>query len=294
VSAQYSADEIIELTRGRMAQGMVPDEAGPLSVDTRQNLEGSWFVALPGKNFDGHDFLGDAFCGGALGCIVEDRANYAIGSTGFPLIAVDDTQEALGRLAANWRKRLRKKLTLITAESAGGRLEQSKAALALSRSLFESGETIQESAFGVDDLADDAAGQLFGPDCFYVDWRAGVSEILCSFLNIDDEQTHIVADFGPRPLDRSDWLVSVLRPDLIIFTEGGFQYDRLSGEHAEPMALMRSIIGVVEKFPPLYQAKANLPTAPLVLSLDQKLSAALGVLHIGDILDKKVKDCLGI
>ncbi|OPZ83960.1 MAG: hypothetical protein BWY75_02870 [bacterium ADurb.Bin425] len=173
-------------------------------------------------------------------------------------------------------------------------MEQSKAALALSRSLFESGETIQESAFGVDDPADDAAGQLFGPDCFYVDWRAGVSEILCSFLNIDDEQTHIVADFGPRPLDRSDWLVSVLRPDLIIFTEGGFQYDRLSGEHAEPMALMRSIIGVVEKFPPLYQAKANLPTAPLVLSLDQELSAALGVLHIGDILDKKVKDCLGI
>jgi len=307
VSAQYSADEIIELTHGRMAQGMVPDEAATIAVDTRQNLEGSWFVALPGRNFDGHDFLGDAFCGGALGCIVEDRASYAIGSTGFPLIAVDDTQEALGRLAANWRKRLRKKLTLVIAESAGGSAEQSKSALALSRSIFESGQTIMPASASfaavgaappnfspADEFEDDAAGRLCGPDCFYVDWRVGVSEILCSFLNIDDEQAHIVADFGPRPLDRSAFLVSVLRPDLIIFTEGGFQYDRVSGEHAEPMALLRSIMGAVEKFPPLYQTKTNAPAAPLVFSLDQGLAGALGVPYLSELLDKKVKDCLGL
>src|SRR5262245_1829145 len=96
-----SADDIIEIAGGRLAQGMVPEESGPLAVDTRENLEGAWFVALTGEKYDGHDFLGEAFNGGAIGCIVEERHNYPLPSTNFPLIAVADTLVALRDLARN-------------------------------------------------------------------------------------------------------------------------------------------------------------------------------------------------
>jgi UDP-N-acetylmuramoyl-tripeptide--D-alanyl-D-alanine ligase len=95
----FTAEEIIEITQGRLASGLMPDEAGSICTDTRVIEEGQWFLALCGETFDGHDFLGDAFAGGALGCIVQERANYPIAGTSFPLIAVDDTAIALTQLS---------------------------------------------------------------------------------------------------------------------------------------------------------------------------------------------------
>ncbi len=94
----FTGEQIIETTQGRLASGLMPDQAGSICTDTRIIEEGQWFLALCGKVYDGHDFLGDAFAGGALGCIVQERGSYPIASTSFPLIAVDDTVIALKQL----------------------------------------------------------------------------------------------------------------------------------------------------------------------------------------------------
>ncbi|MGH9552120.1 MAG: Mur ligase domain-containing protein, partial [Terriglobales bacterium] len=114
MTAQFTGEEIIELTGGRLAMGMMPDEAGTICWDTRALQEGAWFIALPGKRFDGHDFLGDAFSSGALGCIVEERGSYPIASTSFPLIAVEHTYDAFQQLARNWRRRLNPRVIAVT------------------------------------------------------------------------------------------------------------------------------------------------------------------------------------
>jgi UDP-N-acetylmuramoyl-tripeptide--D-alanyl-D-alanine ligase len=98
-SKPFTAEEIMELTQGRLASGLMPDEAGTICTDTRIIEEGQWFIALCGQVYDGHDFLGDAFAGGAIGCIVQVRPSYPIANKSFPLIAVDDTELALERLA---------------------------------------------------------------------------------------------------------------------------------------------------------------------------------------------------
>jgi UDP-N-acetylmuramoyl-tripeptide--D-alanyl-D-alanine ligase len=113
LAALFSAEEILEIVEGRLAVGMMHEDAGEICVDTRKLREGQWFLALPGKHFDGHDFLGDAFSAGAIGCIVEERANYAIASSSFPLLAVGDTEEAVSRLARNWRQRINPRVILI-------------------------------------------------------------------------------------------------------------------------------------------------------------------------------------
>jgi UDP-N-acetylmuramoyl-tripeptide--D-alanyl-D-alanine ligase len=78
--------------------------AGPgfrgVSTDSRKVVPGSLFVALRGERFDGHDHVAAAFAGGAVAALVE-RELPGVG----PLLVVDDTVHALGRLAAAWRAR---------------------------------------------------------------------------------------------------------------------------------------------------------------------------------------------
>ncbi len=116
MDAVYTAEELIEITKGRLAAGLTPDDVGAICSDTRFLQAGDWFIALAGKNFDGHDFIGDAFASGAIGCIVEERPSYAIANPNFPLIAVDDTLFAYNRLARNWRKRISPQVVICAAE----------------------------------------------------------------------------------------------------------------------------------------------------------------------------------
>lgn len=75
-----------------------------VATDTRKLRGGALFIALRGDNFDGHAFVGQAEALGASAAMV-DRAWFDASSAGFefPLLIVDDTRLALGRLAAHWR-----------------------------------------------------------------------------------------------------------------------------------------------------------------------------------------------
>lgn len=75
-----------------------------ICTDTRNLKKGDLFVALKGKNFDGHNFLKEACDKGALGAVVEKLL--PIPSPHFFLIQVEDTLKALQKLAKFHRKRL--------------------------------------------------------------------------------------------------------------------------------------------------------------------------------------------
>jgi UDP-N-acetylmuramoyl-tripeptide--D-alanyl-D-alanine ligase len=75
---------------------------GRVTTDTRALEAGDLFVALKGERFDGHDFVADALRRGAAAALVDDaRASDFAGA----LVAVPDTLQALGALAAHWRRR---------------------------------------------------------------------------------------------------------------------------------------------------------------------------------------------
>lgn len=295
--AYYTVDEIIEITGGRLAQGMVPDEAGPLAVDTRLDLTGAWFVAIGGENFDGHDFIGDAFCAGALGCIVEDRGSYPIASTSFPLIAVDDTEEALGKLVGNWRKRMRKQIALVTSGSLSEPSSKAKQLLAAIEAstgespsggqpaptlphIISAGDFSADGSRELDSLEEPMALSLL------VDWRLNVSEILCRFLNLPDETEYLVADFAPRPLARAAWLLSVLRPDVLIVTQEGYEYDRLSGAHDSPCDIKLAMAGVI--------AQPGDRRRGICLTDSKELAEKLSVAQIDSVSASVVLEHLGL
>ena len=72
-----------------------------VSTDSRTIQPGALFVALRGEKFDGHDFIAAVARSGAAAAMVDARFDAA--GAPLPLIIVDDTRFALGRLAQHWR-----------------------------------------------------------------------------------------------------------------------------------------------------------------------------------------------
>ncbi|HYT98619.1 MAG TPA: UDP-N-acetylmuramoyl-tripeptide--D-alanyl-D-alanine ligase [Casimicrobiaceae bacterium] len=73
-----------------------------VTTDSRSIARDDLFIALKGERFDGHDFVSRALAAGAAAAIVaDDRVAELSGN----LIAVADTQKALGALAQHWRSR---------------------------------------------------------------------------------------------------------------------------------------------------------------------------------------------
>jgi len=71
-------------------------------TDSRKVQPGDLFVALKGEKFDGHDFLPEVAAKSPAAILARaDRCASPVGSC--PVIAVDDTRAALGRLAARYR-----------------------------------------------------------------------------------------------------------------------------------------------------------------------------------------------
>ena len=68
-----------------------------LSTDTRDLPEGCLFLALRGKNFDGHDFVGKAIEAGAVAAVTDTQVG------DYPCIIAADTGQALLDIASLYR-----------------------------------------------------------------------------------------------------------------------------------------------------------------------------------------------
>ena len=85
-----------------------------VSTDTRTLEPGALFIALRGERVDGHDFLVLAREKGAAGALVDHASGLGSEGAKLPLITVDDTRLALGRLARYWRCRFDLPLIVVT------------------------------------------------------------------------------------------------------------------------------------------------------------------------------------
>jgi UDP-N-acetylmuramoyl-tripeptide--D-alanyl-D-alanine ligase len=121
------ADVLEALTGNRPTQAdQIITEA---TVDSRQAIPGSLFVAMPGEHFDGHNFVEGAFKRGAILALVQkDLASHfpvidlqgdfeleAIADLDGPFcLRVPDTLKALQQVARYWRRKLNVRVIGIT------------------------------------------------------------------------------------------------------------------------------------------------------------------------------------
>jgi len=100
---------ILSATKGRLVGGPAPEMLHGVSTDSRTIARGALFVALKGENFDGHEFVAQAFAHGAGAALVA-REVEAAGA----LVIVADTLIALGALAKAHRAAQAAKVLAIT------------------------------------------------------------------------------------------------------------------------------------------------------------------------------------
>jgi UDP-N-acetylmuramoyl-tripeptide--D-alanyl-D-alanine ligase len=84
-----------------------------VSTDSRTTKPGDCFFAIGGENFDGHDYVADAFAKGAV-CAVVSKDFGDEKTAGKCLIQVEDTVKALGELAREYRRQAGYKVVAIT------------------------------------------------------------------------------------------------------------------------------------------------------------------------------------
>ncbi|MDP2783384.1 MAG: UDP-N-acetylmuramoyl-tripeptide--D-alanyl-D-alanine ligase [Sulfurimicrobium sp.] len=102
-----------------------------VTTDSRAINSGDLFVALRGERFDAHDFVTQAIAQGAVAALVEQSEAKKRGDAwkDLPLILVDDTRLALGKLAAFWRSRLNLKLVAVTGSNGKTTVKEMLAAI---------------------------------------------------------------------------------------------------------------------------------------------------------------------
>jgi UDP-N-acetylmuramoyl-tripeptide--D-alanyl-D-alanine ligase len=84
-----------------------------VSIDSRTTEAGDCFFAIAGENFDGHDYVGDAFAKGAVCAVVGEEFDGKEPADKC-LLRVDDTVKAMGDLAREYRRRAGYKVVAIT------------------------------------------------------------------------------------------------------------------------------------------------------------------------------------
>lgn len=112
-----------------------------VSTDTRTLAPGALFVALRGERFDGHDFLARAAAQQAAGALVQDSAAGAQDAAGtLPLLVVGDTRQALGRLAAYWRRKFSMPLVALTGSNGKTTVKEMLASILRERTAADAGD----------------------------------------------------------------------------------------------------------------------------------------------------------
>ena len=82
-----------------------------VSIDTRTLKPGDIYVAIRGKRLDGHQFVPGAVAEGAVAVVVDHAEAVPAGAVG---VVVENTTEALGRIAFRHRERMSARVVAIT------------------------------------------------------------------------------------------------------------------------------------------------------------------------------------
>lgn len=124
MSTRWTTQEILTATHGMSTGDWI---ATSVSIDTRTLEKGALFVALPGTQVDGHDYVKAALDKGAAGALVSKPV---VGVDASKLVMVKNVEKALQDLGIAARKRAKAKFIGITG-SVGktGAKEMSAAAL---------------------------------------------------------------------------------------------------------------------------------------------------------------------
>ncbi|MDE2311326.1 MAG: UDP-N-acetylmuramoyl-tripeptide--D-alanyl-D-alanine ligase [Betaproteobacteria bacterium] len=167
-----------------------------VSSDSRTIVPGDLFVALRGENFDGSEFVAGAAQSGAVAALIN-AASYRGAESPCPLLLVEDTRLALGRLAAHWREQFAIPLVAVTGSNGKTTVKEMLA-------------SILRTAAGSTDAVLATQGNLNND--------IGMPLML---LKLRAAHRYAVIEMGMNHPGEIDYLTHLARPDVAIINNAG-------------------------------------------------------------------------
>jgi len=106
----------LEVDTGRYEKDLLETTISGISTDSRTLGKGDVFFALHGSQYDGAEYVENAFMNGAL-CAVVNTDSIKSNFAGHPVIPVDDTIRALGIAARDYRSMFKGTVIAVTGTS---------------------------------------------------------------------------------------------------------------------------------------------------------------------------------
>ncbi|MDP1557946.1 MAG: UDP-N-acetylmuramoyl-tripeptide--D-alanyl-D-alanine ligase [Nitrosomonas sp.] len=172
-----------------------------VSTDSRTVQPGDLFVALSGKNFDGHAFIASAVEKGAVAAMVSRNFGQENRVAKIPFIQVNDAKSGLGKLAAHWRKRFTMPLVAVTGSN--GKTTVKEMIASILRQSIESRVNDQDSTEQV--LATE--GNLNN--------EIGVPQML---LRLRAQHIYAVIEMGMNHVGEIAYLSQMAKPNVAVIT----------------------------------------------------------------------------
>ena len=243
--------EAIDALRARVAGAEALPESLLVQTDTRALERGATFLALRGENFDGHDYVDEAFARGAA-CAIVDAAHPQLleGAKGRSLLIVPDTLRAYLELGALARTHLHGTVVAITGST--GKTTTKQFLLALLR-----GAGIPVTATPENENNE-----------------VGVAKFLCG---LDDGDARVaIVEMGARKYRDLDVLVATARPDVGVLTNVGEAHLEIMGSRGRiadtkwtvPAGSGRAVLNLDD--PASRERAASLALPPLWFGLDDE------------------------
>ncbi|HOC02506.1 MAG TPA: UDP-N-acetylmuramoyl-tripeptide--D-alanyl-D-alanine ligase [bacterium] len=184
-------EEVLRWTGGTSRENEKEIVFSGISTDSRCLCKDCLFVALRGKNFDGHNFVLDAVKSGALGILTERQLPYNV-----PQIIVDDSIRALGDIARNYKRKFN--CTVIGITGSDGKTT-----------------TKEMSAF--------LLGSVFNVCCNQGNFNNEIGLPL-SMFNISKKTEIGIFELGMNGKNQLRYLGDILRPDIVVITSIGYAH----------------------------------------------------------------------
>lgn len=187
--------EIAEACEGQVEERWSSAAATGVSTDTRELRAGEVFVALSGPRHNGHDFVAEAFQRGAVGAVMA-RGKQVQRREEWPLITVEDTLLALGRIGSAHRARLDVDVAAVTGST---------------------GKTTTKNMLG--EILAQVGPTLTAPGTY--NNEVGVPKAL---LSLNAEHRFCVLEFAMRGPGEIAYLAELARPRVGVITNIGHSH----------------------------------------------------------------------
>ncbi len=184
----FSLKEIEKAVKGTLTGGNDIEVSG-VSTDTRTIKKGDIFIALKGPNFNGHNFLNEAFKKGAMAAVISDDTLLQGKAL---LIKTKDTQRALADIALFYRKTLKIPVIGITGSNGKTTVKDMVAHILSKRFKVKKTYETENNLIGVP----------------------------LTLLSVKDEDFAVI-EMGTNTPGEIGYLANIIRPDIGIITNIG-------------------------------------------------------------------------